>query len=113
MNLPSIFSYFFGKSNQPKNNSMQENISEKEANQKSKRPKKEGKIYKIDQVKSHLIEHGSITTWEAITLYGASRLSAYIHTLKNEHSMNIVSERQSGLDRNGNNCPFVVYKLLA
>lgn len=33
------------------------------------------------QVLSHLLEFGSITSWEAIDLYGITRLSQYIYLL--------------------------------
>lgn len=37
---------------------------------------------KIQRVANHLITHGSITSWEAIKLFKATRLSAIIFTLK-------------------------------
>lgn len=37
-----------------------------------------------DAVKWHLQQHGSITSWEAITEYGAPRLSAIIFNLQKE-----------------------------
>ena len=39
----------------------------------------------------HLKEHGSITSWEAITLYHCTRLGHYILMLRKKH--NIVNER--------------------
>ena len=33
------------------------------------------------QVLNHLLEHRSITSWEAIDLYGITRLSQYIYLL--------------------------------
>ncbi len=44
---------------------------------------------KTQQVKNHLIENGSITSWEAIKLFRATRLSAIIFKLRG--SMNITS----------------------
>lgn len=45
-----------------------------------------------DDVLEFMQEHGSITSWQAITLFGATRLSAIIHELKKDgHS--ILSER--------------------
>ena len=40
------------------------------------------KITKEQQVKKHLIQKRSITSWEAINLYRATRLSAIIFKLK-------------------------------
>lgn len=40
---------------------------------------------------NHLEEHGSITSWEAITLYHCTRLGHYILMLRKNH--NIISER--------------------
>lgn len=37
---------------------------------------------KTDAVKAHLYNHGSITSWEAIKKYRATRLSAIIYNLK-------------------------------
>lgn len=64
---------------------------------------------KIGQVRQHLILNGSITSWEAIELYGATRLSAFIFIYRND-GMEIVSEPASRLDRNGNVCNYVIYK---
>lgn len=55
-------------------------------------PRKNSKCYLIY---NHLVEKGSITTWEAIQLYHATRLSAYIYQLRNK-GMHIVSLTQDG-----------------
>ena len=47
---------------------------------------------KQDKVMNHLIEHGSITSWEAIQEYRATRLSAIIYNLRHKLGMNIESE---------------------
>lgn len=39
---------------------------------------------KKEKVKRHLLEHGSITSWEAITKYNATRLSDIIFCLRKE-----------------------------
>jgi archaeosine-15-forming tRNA-guanine transglycosylase len=49
------------------------------------------KISKLEQVKQHLIDKGSIDSWTAITLYKATRLSSIIHTLRNIHGLDIES----------------------
>ena len=40
------------------------------------------KTTKTQLVKSHLLERGKITSWEAIENYGATRLSAIIFNLR-------------------------------
>ena len=47
---------------------------------------------KIAKVKEHLMSGKSITSWEAIRLYRATRLSAIIFELKNRHGLTIGSE---------------------
>ena len=63
---------------------------------------------KTNQVKTHLITKGSIDSWTAINLYGATRLSAIIFNLR-RRGMSIVSQPKSSLDRNDNLCNFVNY----
>lgn len=46
----------------------------------------------IKQVEKHLKKRKSITTWDAIQLYGITRLSALIFTLR-EDGYNIESKR--------------------
>lgn len=65
---------------------------------------------KYFQVKKHLIEKGSIDSWTAINLYGATRLSAIIFILRNR-GYNIVSIKNSAYDRNSQLCNFTTYKL--
>lgn len=47
---------------------------------------------KTAKVKEHLMSGKSITSWEAIQLYRATRLSAIIFELKNRHGLTIASE---------------------
>lgn len=44
--------------------------------------KKEKKLNKTECVLEHLQKNGCITSWEAIDLYGATRLSAIIYNLR-------------------------------
>lgn len=46
---------------------------------------------KICLVKKHLEEGKKITSWQAIQLYQATRLSAIIFVLKNKYGMNIAT----------------------
>ena len=68
-------------------------------------------VTKTNQVKQHLLYHGFINSWTAINLYGATRLSAIIFNLRRK-GMNIISEPESKLDRNGKVCNFVKYVLI-
>jgi hypothetical protein len=69
------------------------------------------KTTKSNQVKEHLIQKGMISSWTAIELYGATRLSAIIFNLR-RRGMNIHSQPLSSLDRNNNICNFVNYVLI-
>ncbi len=68
-------------------------------------------VTKTNQVKQHLLSKGFITSWMAIELYGATRLSAIIFNLR-RGGMSIISQPNSTLDRNGNVCNFVKYVLI-
>lgn len=46
---------------------------------KNKKQKKESKASKI---RNYLIKHGSITSWQSITMFRATRLAAEIHNLR-------------------------------
>lgn len=65
---------------------------------------------KTEKVRLHLIEKGSITSWEAIMEYGATRLSAIIYILRNQ-GMNIINERIKFTDRFGSKSSYVKYIL--
>ncbi len=70
----------------------------------------QGKMTKTNQVKNHLINNGSITSWEAIENYKATRLSAIIFVLK-ERGMDIDTEIIHQKDSNGNPTSFAKYIL--
>lgn len=65
------------------------------------------KISKHQQVKNHLIKFGQITSWDAIKLYRATRLSAIIYNLKKE-GLQIDTEMV-----NTKNTKFAIYKYIA
>jgi hypothetical protein len=67
---------------------------------------------KIAQIKKHLTKKKSITTWEAITLYKATRLSAIIHELRRSGWL-IATMHISKKDVNGNACTFAKYVLVS
>lgn len=61
---------------------------------------------KFEKVRSHLVQTGSITSWEAIQLYRVTRLAAIIHLLKKHpHNMDITSERKKSAD----GTPYALY----
>lgn len=61
-------------------------------------------------VLKHLQEQGTITSWEAIELYGATRLSAIIYNLR-EDGLQIETEMCVGKNRFGNPTNFAKYIL--
>ena len=66
---------------------------------------------KTKAVLKHLEEFGSITSWEAIKEYGATRLSAIIYNLRHKYGLDIVSEIVDFTDRYGNKSNFAKYVL--
>ena len=66
------------------------------------------RISKTQKVIEHLLKKGSITSWDAIKLYGATRLSAIIFNLRKRGYIidNVWMEKK---DKYGNNCQFVKY----
>lgn len=67
----------------------------------------EKKNNKTNAVLTHLQTKGSITSWEAITLYGATRLSAIIFNLSKIYK--IRTEWCEGIDSFGNHSRWVRY----
>jgi hypothetical protein len=62
---------------------------------------------KIAMVLLHLQEKGSITSWEAIELYGATRLSDIIFKLRNKYDIETI--KRPFTDRYGNTSSYGVY----
>lgn len=69
------------------------------------------KANKTQKVKWHLELYKHINTWEAIKLYGATRLSSIIYNLRYKYDMNIKSVRKEFTDRYGDKSCFVDYVL--
>lgn len=67
---------------------------------------------KTNAVLSHLLEKGSITSWEAIKEYGATRLSAIIYVLRHKYNLDIISENIEFIDRYGSKANFAKYILI-
>lgn len=63
---------------------------------------------KTEAVRRHLKINGSITSWQAIQMYGETRLSSVIHNLRKD-GWNIESVWKEGKDRNGNDSRWVEY----
>ena len=59
----------------------------------------------------HLSEHGSITSYEAFKLYGATRLSAIIYVLRHDYGYKITSHFEKVTTRYGQKTRIAVYKL--
>lgn len=78
-----------------------------------KNEKKQRPNTKQGQVLSHLLEHGSITSWTAIELYAATRLSAIIFNLRDigekTNSFKIITEMVDFEDKLGNKSQFANY----
>lgn len=66
---------------------------------------------KYDLVKKHLQEKQSITSWEAIELYGATRLSAIIFTLR-KRGYEVDTIMITAKDRYNNTSNYAQYWLL-
>lgn len=66
---------------------------------------------KTNQVRDYLEEHGSITSWDAIKLFKAIRLSSIIFDLRKKGHL-IESEWQTSIDENGRVSRYVKYNLI-
>ena len=68
----------------------------------------EVEMTKIDKIRKHLKEQGSITSYDAFTFYRATRLSAIIFTLRKQGmliDMDMVHKR----DKEGNPICYGIY----
>lgn len=65
---------------------------------------------KHTQVLNHLQQYGTITSWQAIQQYGATRLASIICNLRKKgYDIETISILDK--DRNGNVCPYAKYVL--
>lgn len=62
---------------------------------------------KHKEVLKHLQTHGSITSMEAIQLYGATRLAAIIFDLRGKYDIDTIM--MDDIDRYGNTCKYGKY----
>lgn len=72
--------------------------------------KKRYEFTQVDLVEKHLLEKGTITTWEAFTIYGITRLSAKIYELRNKYNITSVSTTKK--NRYGHYCTYSTYTLI-
>lgn len=66
---------------------------------------------KTQKIIEHLKVHKSITSWDAIQLYRATRLSAIIYNLRNIYNMNIRTIERAFKDENGHTSYYAKYIL--
>ena len=81
----------------------------------SKKPNPETPIFKKSKaslVKSHLLKKKHITSWEAITLYKATRLSAIIFNLRSS-GYNIATQPLKSKGNGGNTVTYAKYVLVS
>lgn len=69
------------------------------------------KITLQDRVLQYMQENGSITSWEAIREFGATRLSAIIYNLRYKEGLNIISKNVNGKNRYGDPVSYARYYL--
>lgn len=62
-------------------------------------------------VLQHLKKYGTITSYEAIKLYGVTRLSAIIYTLRHNNGYIITTTFESVITRFGAKTKIAIYKL--
>jgi hypothetical protein len=65
---------------------------------------------KTQAIQKHLLEYGSITSWQAIKEYGATRLSAIIYVLRDKGFI-IETEMEEFTDRYGSKAKYGKYIL--
>lgn len=68
------------------------------------------KTSQCDKILDHLSQYGFITAREAMNAYGCYRLAARVSDLR-ARGVNIVSERGSGKNKDGEPISFAVYRL--
>ena len=63
------------------------------------------------KVLRHMRRYGSITSWEAIEHYGATRLSAIIYALRKDYGIETVSQMKQVKNRDGHSVHIAEYSL--
>ena len=70
------------------------------------------KMNKTKAILLHLQENCSITSWEVIKEYGATRLSAIIYNLRHNYGLDIISDEICFVDRYGTPSSYAKYILV-
>ena len=70
------------------------------------------KVSQEKLIADHLVKYGSISTWEAIQLYGCTRLPARISDLRSK-GWPIKTDLAQSKNRYGHNSNFAVYRMEA
>lgn len=70
------------------------------------------KITQKDVVLRHMRDFGSITSIEAFSDYGITRLAAVIHNLRKDDHINISSEMCPTVNRYGDTVQFAKYRIV-
>ena len=65
-----------------------------------------------ESIKRHLKKKKSITSWEAISLYGATRLGSIIFALRHHKDWLIDTEDVTVKNRFGDSCTIAKYRLV-
>lgn len=65
----------------------------------------------VKRILTHLQKYGRINSWEAITEYGATRLSAIIYILKNKYGYQFNDGWVKTSNRFGDRVKYKVYEL--
>lgn len=66
----------------------------------------------LHKVYDWMFRFGSITSMEAINMFGATRLSAIIYVLRHHYGYNIITKKEKSRNRYGNNCNYARYYLV-
>lgn len=69
------------------------------------------KMTQKQRVLRYMQEKGSITSWEAIKEFGATRLSAIIYDLRNRDGIGIISKTETSKNRYGDRVDYARYYL--
>ena len=73
--------------------------------------KEEPKLSQTEMLARHLNDNGSITSLEAIELYGCTRLSARVWELRHKYGIEVTSTTEVGKNRYGRMVNYTRYSL--
>lgn len=64
----------------------------------------------IQLIKRHLTDHGSISSMEAFTEYGITRLADVIYKIKRQCGWTIITDTNTAINRYGTKVTYGVYR---